>query len=505
MTGNKLIAFNSILIFLKISIVSVVSIIVSRIVLDALGASDFGLYNVVGGLVALINTVNMAMSGATYRFIATEMGKGGEGNLNKVFNTSFSIHMVFAVVILLLGLTIGEWYVFNGLNVSEESFTNAVIVYHITIATTVLSTLTVPYTGLLIANENFKFTTTVEILCGIFRLAAVMTLLYNMPNRLVCYSVIMALTSLLHYLANILYSWKHYRSMVLPRRYKDKNLYQQMLSYSGWNALGTFTHVGKTQITAVIINFFFGTVVNAAFAVANQINNFIVMFANTLNTAAAPQITKNLSGGNQDRSIGLTARISKYTFFMMLLAAFPVLMEIDFLLGLWLKEVPTGSNVFCLLIVVAGLFTCICQGTGTLVNASGKIKWFQIIGSIYTLLSFPLGALLYYIGFNSYTLPIVLCVFGFFQIILNMILLKRILDFDVISFARISYLPMVLVSTPLAICLYFYDPSDFTITGHVIGMILSFFLVSILILILGIDRQEREVLRKAIVKVKNKL
>lgn len=410
------------------------------------------------------------------------------------FLYGLAIHSLFAFLILFLGLTIGEWYVNNMLNVSSANMADTRIVYHITISTTCISTFLVPYNGLMIACEKFRYTALVDVLTNLFKLAAVLTILFHVPNRLICYSVIMSLTTLLHGLAIVLYSLRNYKGFCKLCISRDKSLYREMLGYSGWTALGSFTNVGKAQLVAIIINFFFGTVVNAAFAVANQINNFIVMFANSLNTAAVPQITKSLNGGDSDRSFLLSARISKYTFFLMLIASFPVLMEIDFLLSLWLKEVPNGANVFSVLIVVAALFLCVCQGTGSLVNATGKIKWFQIISNIYTLASLSIGWLCFYLGSNEYALSIVLCVFMFFNIPLNMYLLKRVLDFDLKKFSFLSYLPMIKVFIPLTILFVFYKPQSFSLTGHIIGLIGSFIGVLLIIFLLGLDNKEKKLL-----------
>lgn len=502
MNENKRIAINSIIIFIRLCIVSLVSIIISRVVLDALGASDYGLYNVVGGLVMLLNVINMAMSSATYRFITTEMGKGNNGNINKVFNTSLAIHFLFAFFIVLLGLTLGEWYVNCGLNVPVESMRDARVVYHITIFTTFVCTLLVPYNGMLIACENFKFTAITEIIVNLFKLTAVLTILFHVPNRLICYSIIMSATTIFQWLVYVAYSTKNYKSYVRIHFSRDKQLYREMLGYSGWTALGSFTNVGKTQIVAVLINYFFGTIVNAAFAVANQINNFIVMFASSLNTAAVPQITKSLSAGNANRSFNLAARISKYTFFLMLVVSFPVLMEIDFLLDLWLKEVPEGANIFCVLIVVAGLFTCVCQGTQSLVNASGKIKWFQVIGNTYVLLSLPVGWLCFYLGANAYALSFVICIFMFFNIPLNLVLLKRVLDFDIRNFFKISYWPMLKVFIPLVVIYIFYNPNSFSLMGHILGLGISMLLVLVLIATVGIDQKEKTIIREKIGSIK---
>lgn len=500
MNGNKRIAVNSIIIFIKLCFVSVVSIIASRVVLDALGASDFGLYNVVGGIMVLINVVNMAMSSSTYRYIASEMGKGTEGNLNKIFNISLSNHAIFAGIIVVLGLTLGELYMFFGLNVAPEKFQDALIIYHITILSSFLTTLLVPFRGLLVACERFSVIAAIEVLAVSLRLIALLTLLYIAPNRLICYAIIMVCSVLLECIGYLLYAYIKFCDVVKICRYKDRQLNIEMLAFSGWTSLGAFTNVAYTQITAMLINFFFGTIVNAAFAVANQINGFITTFANSLNQASVPQITKSFSAGDQDRSLSLTACVSKYTFFLMLLVAFPVLMELDFLLGIWLKKVPLGANVYCGLICLQGLLVCISQGTGSLVSATGKVKYFQLVGSIITSITLFLGWWLFYLGSSAYALSIVICISRFVAIIANVILLKRIINFNVRQFASVAYKRMIYVAGPLVLFFLFYDNSNFEMFGHIVGFILSIFIVLTMIWILGLDSNERAHIAEIFIK-----
>ena len=494
MNDNKKIAVNSVFIFIRLCVVSIVSIIASRLVLDALGASDFGLYNVVGGIVALINVVNMAMSSATYRFIATELGRGSEGNLNKVFNVSLSIHFVFAAVFLILGLTIGEYYVNHWLNVEPGKLSDARLVFHISLASVCFSTLTVPFNGLLVAYEKFFVISIIEIVSNLLRLAAIVVLLYHVPNRLICYSFIMMGMVLIGHGGKFLYASIRYREIVRLRRYKDKILYREMLSFSGWTSLGSFSVVANTQCTAMIINFFFGTIVNAAFSVANQINSLIVTFANSLNTAAVPQVTKNLGGGNVDRSLFLTVKISKFTFFLMLMVSFPILMELDFLLSIWLKEVPEGANYYCILIVLSGILLVISQGVGSLISATGKIKKFKIVDSIITLATLPLGALAFYLGANAYALSAIICVSNFIRIPVVLILLKRIINIEIKKNFLPVYTRMLIVISLLILIFVWYNPSGFSQTGHVIGFIGSFFVCIIIIFILGLDMNEKSII-----------
>ena len=210
-----------------------------------------------------------------------------------------------------------------------------------------------------------------------------------------------------------------------------------MFSFSGWILFGACSSVGKTQGSAMVINYFFGTIVNAAFAVANQVENFILMFSRMLNQAAVPQITKSFSSGNQERSVKLASYISKYTYILMSLVAFPLIVEMDFVLGVWLKDVPDGATEFCQLIILGALIGCMGEGIPALTQASGKIKIFQLILSTLSLLGLPISFVCYKFGAVPYTILIVYCGISLLEAVIRLILLKRILNINIIQVSQV--------------------------------------------------------------------
>lgn len=499
MNENKKIAFNSIILFVRLCIVSVISLISARLVLQALGASDYGLYNVVGGIVALLNVVNTAMITTTYRYIAFELGKGEKGSPNAVFNSSLAIHAMFGLMIFIIGMPLGEWYVSNYLNVPSESLSNAHFVLRISILTTMISTILVPYQGLLVAYEKFYVSAIIDIITQILKLAAVFVLLYLVGDKLQIYALIMMGYTLISSTLFLVYSYHHHYSTCRFKINKDWNLYSEMFSFSGWILFGACSSIGKTQGSAMIINYFFGTIVNAAFAVANQVENFILMFSRMLNQAAVPQITKNFSGGNQDRSVKLASYISKYTYILMSLVAFPLIMEMDFVLSIWLKDVPKGTTEFCQLMILGGLIGCMGEGIPALTQASGKIKFFQLILSTLSILGLPISFILYkYFYVPEYTILIVYCGIFLLNAIVRLILLNCILNINIKYFITTSYSKMLYISIPLAAVYFLFDSSSFSVIQHIIALIgLELFLI-IDILILGTDRKEWNIIKKHI-------
>ena len=505
MNENKKIAFNSVILFVRLCIVSVISLISARFVLQALGASDYGLYNVVGGIVALLNVVNTAMVTTSYRYIAFELGKGEKGNPNKVFNSSLAIHVVFGLLILLVGLPVGEWYVSNYLNVPAESISDAHFVLRVSVFTTMVSTMLVPYQGLLVAFEKFYVSAVIDILTQSLKLAAIFALVYYVGNRLRMYSLIMMGYVLVSSALFLIYSYRHHRTTCRLHINMDMKLYKEMFSFTGWILFGACSSIGKTQGSAMIINFFFGTVVNAAFAVANQVENFILMFSRMLNQSAVPQITKNFSGGNKDRSVKLASYISKYTYILMTLVAFPIIMEMDFILTIWLKEVPEGSTEFCQLMILGGLIGCMGEGIPALTQASGKIKYFQLIMSSISLMGLPIAFVLYkYTIVPPYSILLVYLGISLLCAGIRLILLKRILNINIRYFITTSYSRMLYISIPLIITYMLYDSSSFTTGQHLLALVcLEVFLV-LDIVIFGIDKNEWKIINNEIQNIKNK-
>ena len=500
MNDNKRIAINSVVIFLRLCVVSMVNIIASRVVLDALGASDFGLYNVVGGIVTLLNVVNTAMLATTYRYLAFEIGKKGGGNPNKIFNTSLLIHAVFAIGLIAIGIAVGDWYIYNYLNIVPDKISDAIFVFHISIFTAALSTLFVPFQGLQVAYEKFTINAVIDIISQSIKLGVIILLIYSDTNRLRLYSMIMLSYTLLSCVLYAGYCVMHYWNVIKPTVYKDAKLIKEMLQYAFWTMFGAMASVGKSQGSAVVINFFFGTVVNAAFAVAIQIESFVLVFARSLNSAAVPQITKNFSGGNSGRSIKLTSYISKYTFILMCFVAFPVLLEMEFLLSIWLKEVPEGSATFCRLMILGALLGCLGEGIPALVNATGNIKNYQIIIHSFTLLGLPISFVCYKLGANPFAILNVFCCISFLLAFIRLYLLKRIFDFDIRQFIEISFIKIGFISVPLLVFYILYNPALFPIWGHILGIVLSeIFLVTVIVLI-GLDKEERQLLASFVKK-----
>lgn len=501
MSDNRRIAKNSAILYVRLIITTIVGLFSSRIVLQSLGASDFGLYSVVGGIVVMINLLNTAMVSTSYRFIAFEIGKGDVSGINRVLNISFVIHVCLALVVVLLAETLGSYYIHNFLNVPADRVPDAMFVFRLSVLATVFSIVSIPFQGLLTAQEKFSVRSFIEIIQVLLRLTAAIMLIYYGANRLRLYSVLTAMAIAITSILYIAYCRRKYTSMVLWHFQTDKAKYREMIGFSGWIIVGAAGYMGKVQGAALIINIFFGTILNAAFGIANQVNQFVLLFSRNLGQAAIPQITKNYSSGNIDRMMQLVCYMPKYMFFLMLLPALPILLETDFLLNLWLDKVPEHTTLFCQLMIGGALIDCLNAATPAAVHATGKIKFFTICQSVILLSSLPVAYILFKFNYPPYTILVVYIITTGMNVIVNQILMKRLIHFDAKSFYKASYLKIfyvVVCVSPLFLIKNLFDQ------GLLRFVFLSFSAlvwVAIVIYIVGIERNERLKFKSGIVQL----
>ncbi len=336
---------------------------------------------------------------------------------------------------------------------------------------------------------------------AVLKLGIAIVLIYYIGNKLRVYAALMAMTMALAPILYLLYCNKKYKSIIAWDFQRDTRKYKEMLGFSGWILLGASASIGQIQGAALIINLFFGTILNASFGLASSINSIVLIFARNLGQAAIPQITKSYSSGNTDRTMQLVCYISKYSFFLMLLPALPILLETDFILKLWLKEVPEYTSIFCQLMILNALVDCLSSGLPSVVQATGKIKYFQIIGSGISLLSLPIAYLLFKYGYPSYSILIVYIITAFINVFVSQILLKKLINFDMKTFIKISYLKIVYVLmlvSPLFLIRNLYPDNVTRFISISIVSVIWFFIV---VYIVGINKNEKKLISTTITNI----
>lgn len=362
-----------------------VSLYTTRIVLDVLGVEDFGIYNVVAGFVSMFMFLNGALSAATSRFMSYELGKRDLQKLEAIFRTSFTIHVILALIILVFLLSGGFWLLNTKLVIPPERLTSANVIFIFSIIGAIISIIQVPFTATIIANEKMKIYAYIGIFDVLLRLVLVFLLKTTSHDRLIMYGFLMLLIAISIYSVYWIFCKRNFQECKVAILF-DKTLLRTMLTYSSWSFIGSFSATIKTQGINVLINIFFGPTVNAARGIAFQIHNAIGQFAQNFIIASNPQIIKYYASNNTNMMLELVMKVAKFSFFLMLLIGIPFILETKFILGLWLKEIPHYTVIFVRLIIVNLLLEGFSYPMGTSIQATGKIKLYQlVIGGIISL------------------------------------------------------------------------------------------------------------------------
>lgn len=397
-SNNKLIAKNTLLLYFRMLLVLIVQLYTSRIVLQALGVDDYGIYNVVGGIVSIIAFLNTAMSASTQRYITYYLGVDS-GKVSIVFSNCFFVHLIIAGFVLIFAETIGLWFLDNKLVIPETRVNAAFWVYQFSVVSTIVSILSVPYNATIIAHEKmsaFAYISIFEVICKLVTAFVIISISYD---RLIIYALLILLSQLLTRQMYVWYCNKQFSNIKL-QLIVDKTLLKELFSFVGWNVFGGLSNVMYTQGINVLLNIFFGPVVNAARGVAVQVQSVVLQFTQNFQTAINPQITKNYAANNLCHMHNLIYNSSRYTFFIMLVMILPVFLEIKVLLGLWLGDVIEWSVVFSRLMLLIVFFDSLANPLMTAAAATGKVKKYQAMIGGTMLLIVPVSFIL--LKYNSY-------------------------------------------------------------------------------------------------------
>lgn len=404
--NNRRIAKNTMMLYFRMLLIMAVSFYTSRVVLQTLGVVDYGIYNVVGGIVAMFGFLNSAMSSSTQRYLTFELGRGDTERLKKVFVTSVNIHIMISVIVFVLAETIGLWLLYNKMTIPVERFNAAFWVYQCSILSTMVMFISVPYNATIIAHEKMSAFAYISILEVVLKLLIVYLLLIGDIDKLILYAVLMLTVQvIIRFIYNI-YCKRHFEETKYSFLF-DRPLFKEMLSFSGWNLWGNMAAVAFTQGLNILLNMFFGPVVNAARGVAVQVQQAVTQFSMNFQTAINPQITKSYAIEDYEYMHSLIFRSSRFTFFLLLCICLPVFMEAEALLGIWLKEVPEYSAVFLRIILCATIVDALANPLMISAQATAHIKIYQsVVGGI-LLTILPIAYVVLKLGGNPQSVFIV--------------------------------------------------------------------------------------------------
>ena len=493
-SDNKRIAYNTIVIYVKLILSVVIGLLTSRLVLQALGASDYGLYSVVGGIVTLLNIIGVTMVSTSYRYISVEIGKGSEGNPNKIYNTILIIHIILAIFLIILGSVIGLWYIDNYLNVEPGKIGDAKFVLLFSMITTALVVLGVPSNGLIIAREKFVFTSIIEIIQSVAKLLLIALFISNYGgNRLKLYSILMAIATSIAPIFYTLYCYIKEKEVSKWKFNKTWSDYIGIIMFTSWLLLSSIAALGINQGSAIIMNIFFGTTVNAAFGIAVQLQNNMAIFPKGIYQAANPQIMKSIGENNQERATQLVYSVSKYGYFVCLLVVAPLVLLMPEVLKLWLGNFPDYTSEYSSLLIISSLLGCLGLGADSLIQAIGKIKAYQAGFTLINISLIPVIYVLYSLGFPPYSNAVCIILLTIITVGFQICMMSRNSVFSVKEHIKKVILPTITVSLMIIPLGYICrDIQNNTIDTALIGLFTVVLWTCLCIWSLGLNRKEKQ-------------
>lgn len=399
MADGKRIMKNTMFLYIRMLLVMGVTLFTSRVILDKLGIDDYGLYNVVGGVVGMLSFLTGTLSIGTSRFITFELGTGNTDKLTRTFSTAFYTHFILGVIIFLFMETVGLWFLYNKLVIPEPRFYACLWVFQISILTTFVSVTQVPYTSVIMAHERMGVYAYVSIFEVMAKLAVCYLISYSSFDRLIYYAVLIAVVQVIVASIYRIYCVRKFKESLLSKIF-DKSIFRKMLGFSGWNIMANLSETFNQQGVLIMLNLFFTPAVVAAQAISVQVSNALMQFVNNFRTAINPQVIKLYASGQKEESKKLTLRTMVYSFDLILLLGFPAILIMDYLMHLWLVEVPDYAVLFTQWVIVRRLIGTFSASFYIPMMAANKMEVNSVSALVLCLLEFLILYILFMLGFG---------------------------------------------------------------------------------------------------------
>ena len=491
--SNRRIAVNTAIIYMKMIIVTVVGLFTTRYVLLALGISDYGLYNVLGGILAILNIVSIAMYTTTRRYINVEAGK--KEKENEIFNTCLVIHIAFALITFLLAETIGMFYILNYLIIDEGKLGDAVFVFQISTIVSIIGLINVPYQALHNAYEKFNVIAGIEILQSLLKIPLIIVLILFQGNSLRVYAIGICLINMASFISYIVSCHAYYPKIIKLKRYFNKKLIKEILWFNIYTTTGATVIVLKKNGSQMVVNFFFGTLVNGAYALAYQVETYVNMLVSNLSMVSAPQITQSYIVGDFNRVQKLVENVTRYTILIMIILVSVIGCNLNFILTLWLSKVPDYAFVLCQWVLLSLLLQSFDNNINTLIFAYGKLKIFTIVSSFLGIASLPVLYMLLKWGCPPETAIIVFLSVNVINKVVNLVIVSKVTNLNIRHYLYSVYIRIFGV---LCVCIIFYCLRRCIIIddiwGHMISVLLSLFVAIFVCITIGLNKKERQMI-----------
>lgn len=427
LSSKQQIAKNTLLLYVRMFVTMLIGLFTSRIVLQTLGVSDFGVYNVVGGIVSMMTFLNSALAASAQRFFSYELGRDNYDELKKLFSTTILIYLILALLVVALLETGGLWFLNHKLNINPNRLSAANWVFQCSLVILVVNMVSAPYNAILISHERMGVFAYISIFESILKLSAALLLFVVPLDKLIIYALFQVAISIIIRCCYSIYCKTHFEETRISFVF-EKRIFNQLFSFSGWSLIGNIGFTLKDPLSNVIFNLFCGTVVNAARGVALQVNSLVCAFSANLGMALNPSIVKYYSAGENERSRELVFSGARISFFLISIIAIPVILNIDFLLNLWLgaDNVPQYTAAFLVIIILVSLIQSLSATSSTAVQATGHIKYFSIGVCVIPLMELPLSYLLLFMGMPPYIALLPAILINFLTLFFRYYILKHL-------------------------------------------------------------------------------
>ncbi len=474
----------------------------TRLVLNALGSVDYGIFNLVSGVIVMLSFLNTAMSISTQRYLSYNQGRKDLSKQQEVFSNSLFLHMAIGTFIVII-LEIAGLFLFDGfLNIPADRISTAKSIYHFMSFTVLFTILAVPFNGVLSSNENMLWIAIVNIIQTLLKFAIALLLYIIAYDKLLIYGFLTAIIAVITFALFAVYCLKKYPECNLKGLFNPNiSFLKDIGSFAGWNLFGSLCSLGRTQGLALILNLFFGTVVNAAYGIANQVGAQLLFFSNTMLKALNPQIMKSEGAGDRKRMLRLSMIASKFGLFLLSFFAIPVIFEMDSILKVWLGNVPEYTIIFCQLVLIASLTNQLTIGLQSALQATGKIKVYQILVGGILLLNLPIAYFLLKGGMEPYAVLISYVVIEFLACSLRLFVANKMANLNIKEYLNNVILKEIIpISTIILTCYLTTHFLDFNYRFLFTG-ICSAITFSLTIYGFGLLDQEKQMLKQLFQKL----
>ena len=493
--NTKRIAKNTLMLYFRQILIMLVSLYTVRVVLNTLGAEDYGIYNVVAGVVVLFSFVNNAMATSTQRFLNFNLGKKDIEKTQQTYSASLLIHVGISFVFVVLAETVGLWFVNSKLNIPLERHSAAMWCYQFSIVTTVFNILRVPYNAVIIAYEKMSFFAWISIVEAILKLVVVYLLIISPLDKLVAYVILLTFVSIIILLCYKVYCNKKFE-IAHYKRVNDKLFVKEILGFSGWSLFGATANVANQQGTNIVLNMFTNVTVNAAMGIANQVNTAVYSFVGNFQTAFKPQLVKSYAAGEKEEFYSMIIRSAKFSFYLLWIIVLPLYLNCEFVLTLWLKNPPEYAVGFVRLILIYSLMESINGPLWMAVQATGKIKKYQIIVSCLIFANLPFSIVAFTSGANPYWVLLIRIILECFITLFRLLYLNVTQRFSVFTYIKGVIFPMLILMIGSYILTSFISSCFSGLTFFFISCFVSVIVNALLVFIVGINKNERKSLCK---------